>query len=94
MDSDNSSDLVSLLEKSKDVSKTLDNWFNRNMDWTVYEYNTPPPVDLCLVLEDGIITKNQVPGFILDLTRYYMETWIEGNYGFQEDYERLLKQVI
>lgn len=91
MESDNSSDLVSVLEESKDISKTLIEWFSRNTDWT---YNTPPPVDLCLVLEDGIITKDQVPSHLLDLTRNHMETWIKGNFGFQRDYQRLIKQVL
>lgn len=91
MDSDNSSDLVSLLEQSKDISKTLVEWFSRNNDWT---YNTPPPVDLCLVLEDGIITRNQVPSNIIDQTRDYMDMWINGNYGFKRDFKRLIKQVL
>lgn len=91
MESDNSSDLVSVLEESKDISKTLQEWFSRNMDWT---YNTPPPVDLCLILEDGVITRNQVPSNIIDQTRDYMTMWIDGGFGFQEDFKRLIKQVL
>lgn len=90
LDSDNSSELVDQLKNTKDVSKTLTNWFKR----TTNEYNTTPEHDLCLVLEDGIITKNQVPEHIIKRTVQYLSSQINDSSDFKTEHKRMIKQVL
>jgi hypothetical protein len=90
MESDNTSELVDQLKTTNDVSKTLTNWFKR----TTNEYNTSPEQDLCLVLEDGIITKDQVPTNLIKRTVRFLSSQINYSLDFKEEHERLIQQVL
>ena len=89
MESDNTAALVSSLESSKDVSKTLKDWFKR----TTNEYNTTPEEDLCLVLEGGIITKDQVPVELVQRTVSWLSNQLHSE-EFQREHRRMLKQLV
>lgn len=89
MESDNTSELVDQLKTTNDVSKTLTNWFKR----TTNEYNTSPEQDLCLVLEDGIITKDQVPVELVHRTVSWLSNQLHSK-QFQREHRRMLKQLV
>jgi hypothetical protein len=88
-DSDNTFELVELLQSTSDVSGTLQNWFQR----TTNEYNTSPEQDLCLVLEDGIITKDQVPVELVQKTVSWLSNQLHVK-QFQREHKRMLKQLV
>lgn len=88
-DSDNTFELVELLQSTSDVSGTLQNWFQR----TTNEYNTSPEQDLCLVLEDGIIKKDQVPVELVQKTVSWLSNQLHSK-QFQREHKRMLKQLV
>lgn len=88
-DSDNTFELVEQLQSTSDVSTTLKEWFQR----TTNEYNTSPEQDLCLVLEDGIITKDQVPVELVQKTVSWLSNQLHSK-QFQREHKRMLKQLV